>query len=403
MSSMSIREYFPFSRVKVTKQSVLVEEKLAMINLEPDHRFTPICYVCGSRSQRIHSQDVRTIRDLTLALVVVRLVCGFRKIYCDQCAQIVVEDLEFVRPYQRVTLRLAQYIHELCKMLTVTEVADHLGLNWKTVKNIDKTFLQKQYGDTDYGGLKILAVDEIAIRKGHHYMTVVLDYESGRVIWMGEGRSSDTLKTFFRGMSKDQILGLKAIAMDMWDPYIKAVQEEAPHVKIVFDLFHVVAAFSRVIDLVRMEEYRRASQNDKDVFKGAKYLLLKNRSRLNINEKAHLSKLLRINQNLFILAILKEKLKKLWTYRRRGWARKALSAWCAIARLIGNKTVDVFIRRMQKYAYGILNHCLYPIHTSRLEGVNNKIKVIKRKAYGFHDNLYFVLKVKQAFDHYISN
>jgi transposase len=310
----------------------------------------------------------------------------------------VVEDLEFVRPYQRVTLRLAHYIHELCKMLTVNDVAKHLGMNWKAVKNIDKAFLEAEYGQTDYSGLRVLAVDEIAIRKGHQYMTVVLNYETGRVVWMAEGRSSDTLKTFFHGMTKDQIQGLEAIAMDMWDPYIKAVREAAPHVKIVFDLFHVVAAFSRVIDAVRLDEYKNASRKNKNVFKGAKYLLLKNRSRLKTDEKTHLAELLNLNRNIFIMMILKEKLKEIWKYRRRGWARKALTAWCAIARLVDNKMVDTFARRLEKYACGIINHCQYPIHTSRLEGVNNKIKIIKRKAYGFHDNRYFTLKVKQAFN-----
>jgi transposase len=309
----------------------------------------------------------------------------------------VVEDLEFVRPYQRVTLRLAQYIHELCKMMTVTEVADHLELDWKTVKNIDKAFLEIDYGQTDYDSLRILAVDEIAIRKGHHYMTVVLDYETGRVVWMAEGRKSDTLQGFFSGMTEEQRQSLEAIAMDMWDPYIKAVREAVPHVKIVFDLFHVVAAFGRVIDKVRMEEYRKASKENKEVFKGAKYLLLKNKANLLADQKAHLSELLSLNHNLFILAILKEKLKAIWQYKRVGWARKALIAWCGIARIIGNKAVDTFANQLEKYAYGIFNHCHYPIHTSRLEGVNNKIKVIKRKAYGFHDNRYFILKVKQAF------
>ena len=398
MSNLSIRMYFPFRRVKITKQSVLPEHRLAMINMEPNRRFRPICHICGSPAQHIHSRDVRTIRDLCLALVVVRLLCGFRKVYCQTCGHIVVEDLEFVRPYQRVTLRLAQYIHELCKVMTVTEVAEHLDLDWKTVKNIDKAFLEEQYGQTDYRGLRVLAVDEIALRKGHHYMTVVLDYETGRVVWMAEGRSSDTLKAFFKGMSKEQKQKLEAIAMDMWDPYIKAVQEEAPHLKIVFDLFHVVAAFGRVIDKVRMDEYRKASHENKDVFKGAKYLLLKNRPRLKSNERAHLAELLSLNQNLFILAILKDKLKTLWKYKRRAWAFKALVAWCAIARLVGHKAVDTFAKRLENYSYGIMNHCEYPIHTSRLEGVNNKIKVIKRKAFGFHDNNYFILKVKQAFD-----
>jgi len=397
MSDLSISRYFPFRRVKITGQSVWLEEKLATIKVEPDQRFTPICHLCGSPARQVHSRDVRAIRDLSLALVAIRVICRYRKVYCSVCHQIVVEDLEFFRPSQRVTIRLAQYIHELCKMLTVVEVADHLGLNWKTVKNIDQAFLEAEYGETDYEGLRILAVDEIAVRKGHQYMTVVLDYETGRVVWMAEGRSAETLKTFFDGMTPDQLQSLEAVAMDMWDPYIKAVQDTAPQVKIVFDLFHVVAAFSRVIDQVRMDEYRQASKQNKEVFKGAKYLLLKNSSRLQADEKSHLAQLLSLNHNLLILVILKDKLKDIWRYKRRAWALKALVAWSAIARLVGHPAVDRFARRLERYSYGILNHCDYPIHTSRLEGVNNKIKVIKRKAYGFHDNRYFALKVIQAF------
>ena len=397
MSGLSISRYFPFRRVKITGQSVWAEEKLAMIQVEPDQRFRPVCHHCGTPARHIHSRNVRAIRDLSLALVVVRLICRYRKVYCPACDQVVVEDLEFFRPSQRVTIRLAQYIHELCKMLTVLEVAVHLGLNWKTVKNIDQAFLEAEYGQTDYKGLRILAVDEIAVRKGHHYMTVVLDYETGRVVWMAEGRTTETLKAFFEGMTKDQIQSLEAVAMDMWDPYIKAVQEAAPRVKIVFDLFHVVAAFSRVIDQVRMDEYRQASHENKEVFKGAKYLLLKNSPRLEADEKSHLAQLLSLNHNLLILVILKDKLKDIWRYRYRAWAHKALVAWSAIARLVGHPAVDRFAQRLERYSYGILNHCDYPIHTSRLEGVNNKIKVIKRKAYGFHDNRFFALKVIQAF------
>lgn len=397
MSDLSIREYFPFRRVKITGQSVLPEDQLAMIRMEPDQRFSPVCHECGTLARRVHARDVRTIRDLSLALVVIRLVCWFRKVYCPQCERIVVEDLEFFKPYQRVTLRLAAYIHDLCKILTVVEVAKHLSLDWKTVKNIDKAFLEEEYGQPDYNGLRVLAVDEIAIRKGHNYMTVALDYETGRVVWMGEGRSTETLKAFFDGMTEQQIQDLEAIAMDMWDPYIRAVQEAAPHVRIVFDLFHVVAAFSRVINKVRMDEFRKASRENRDVFKGAKYLLLKDKFRLGQEEKAHLAELLSLNQNLFILMILKDKLKQLWKYRRMEAAQKALVAWSSVARLIEHHDVDRFIRRLENYSYGILNHCHYPINTSRLEGVNNKIKVIKRKAYGYHDNRYFMLKVKQAF------
>lgn len=395
MSRLSIAAYFPFRRVKISGQSVMGD--VAVIEVEPDRRFTPICRECGRPARRVHSRQVRAVRDLNLASTRVTLRCLYRKVYCQRCQYIIVEDLEFFGPYQRLTMRLARYIHALCKVLTVKDVSDHLGLNWKTVKNIDKAFLEREYGKTDYRGLRILAVDEMAIRKGHQYMTVVLDYQTGRVVWMGEGRSSETLKAFFSGMTEEQKQGLEAIAMDMWDPYIRAVQEEVPHVKMVFDLFHVVSAFNKVIDRVRIDEYKKASKEDRKVLKGSKYLLLKNSSSLRNHEQEHLQELLALNSTISLVLILRDKLKTIWEYKYRQWAEKALDEWCSLAQAVGHPEVTRFARRLKRYAHGILNHCHYPIHTSRLEGVINKIKVIKRKAYGYHDNRYLTLKVKQAF------
>ena len=214
--------------------------------------------------------------------------------------------MEFFEPYSRVTRRLALFIHELCKVLTVQDVAKHFGLNWKTVKTIDKYFLEQQYSKTDYEGLRVLAVDEIATSKGHRYLTVVLDYLSGRVVWVGKDRTKDTLKEFFTGMTDEQKQSLEAIVMDMWDPYIHAVKKHVSHVKIVFDLFHVVSSFGRVIDKVRNAEYRKTAKQDKDVFKGSKYLLLKNRR--NIRKKKHreqLKQLLSLNETINTVLILK--------------------------------------------------------------------------------------------------
>jgi transposase len=297
-----------------------------------------------------------------------------------------VEDLDLFAPCQRVTKRLAIYIHELCKMLTVKEVAEHLGLNWKTIRQIDKHFLEAQYGKTDTSGVRILAIDEIAIRKGHRYLTVVLDYERGRVLWTGKHRRAKTLSRFFNQMPRRDRKALKAVVMDMWDPYIKAVCQKVPHVQIVFDLFHVVARFSRVIDKVRNAEYRKASEENKKVFKGARYLLLKNRSNVRrTKDREQLKQLLELNEVINTMLILKDKLKHIWSYKSRTWAKKAIEEWCTLARCIEHPSVQKFADTLEQYSYGILNHCDYPIHTGKLEGVNNKIKVIKRKAYEYHD------------------
>jgi len=276
MSALSIAQYFPFPRVRIVKQWVSMHAERAWIEAIPDKRFQPICHICGSKGFRVHSQEKRSVRDLNFASARVWIQCLYRKIVCLQCQRIPIEDLDLFDPCLRVTKRLARYIYELCKIMTIQEVAQHLGLDWKTVKAIDQSFLEKQYGQTNYQGLRILAIDEISIRKGHRYLTVVLDYLTGRVIWVGKDRKARTLKKFFAGMSQGQKRALEAIVMDMWDPYILAVQKKVPHVKIVFDLFHVVAQFNRVIDKVRNTEYRKASKTNKDVFKGTKYLLLKN-------------------------------------------------------------------------------------------------------------------------------
>jgi transposase len=171
-----------------------------------------------------------------------------------------------------------------------------------------------------------------------------------------------------------------------------------PHAKIVFDLFHVVANFNRVIDKVRNSEYRKASKEEKAVFKGSKYLLLKNRKNLKTHQqRQHLKDLLALNETINTVMILKETLKHIWNYRSRLWAAKALDDWCSLARSLNQRSVTTFTNTLERYRYGILNHCDHPIHTGKLEGVNNKIKVLKRKAYGYRDLRYFTLKIYQAF------
>ena len=394
----SIAPYFPFRRIKIIDQTVTPEATGAHIKVEPDRRFQPICQRCGQRSSGTHSWTQRKIRDLNFATARTWITCRYRKVFCAHCQGIHIEDLEVFHPYLRVTTRLARYIYQLCSFMTVSEVARHLGIDWKTVKNIDKFYLERDYGQPDYKDLRILAVDEISIRKGQNYLTVVLDFLTGRVVFVGKKRKAKTLKRFFNKLTGKQRRGIEAVAMDMWDPFIRAVTDKLPRAKIVFDLFHVVANFNQVIDKVRNSEYRKASKDDKTVYKGAKYLLLKNRK--NIRRQSHrqqLKELLALNQVINTVMILKEKLKHIWTYRSRTWAIKALDQWCDLARSLKIGSVNTFVRMLERHRYGIINHCDYPIHTGKLEGVNNKIKVIKRKAYGFHDLRYFTLKIYQAF------
>jgi transposase len=240
-------------------------------------------------------------------------------------------------------------------------------------------------------------IDEIAVRRGHCYMTVVADYFTGRVVWMGPGRDKTTLGAFFATMSDPQKRAIEAVAMDMWDPYINRVRFHCPQAKIVFDFFHLVQAFGKVIDKVRRREYHKANTSGRKVLKGSRYVLLKNEDNLTDRQRNHLRSILALNKTLSTMYVLKDQLKLLYFYSDRKRVQQALETWCQMAETITYPEVKAFVKRLQRHAYGIINHADYPIGTSPLEGMNNKIKVIKRKAYGFHDIEYFVLKVKQAF------
>jgi len=396
MSSLSITPYFDFTRVKVIDQSVHPDG--SQIHLAPDLRYRPLCHDCGARAAAVHSSGhTRMVRDLNMAAKQVWLQLDYRKIWCPTCNKARVERLDFCQASQRITRRLARYVYDLCKIMTVLDVARHLGLNPKTVKAIDKSFLEAEHGQTDVKDLQILAIDEIAVKKGHIYMTVVLDYVTGRVVWMGQGHDKETLDSFFAQLSTQQKAAIKAVAMDMWEPYINRVKHHCPDAKIVFDLFHLVKAFGFVIDEIRRSEYKKADRGDRDLLKGSRYLLLSNRKNLDREGKTKLQQVLELNQTLNAVYVLKDQLKVIYHYRRRSSAKQALDRWCQLAGEIDHPEMAKFIRRVRTFEEGILNHCDFHIGTSVLEGVNNKIKVIKRKAYGFHDDEYFALKVKQAF------
>ena len=396
MSSLSIAPFFPWRRVKVTYVNTADGTRGAIVVVEPDQRFRPICHVCGA-SGAIHAHRRKFIRDLGFADFTMLLQVEHRKIRCNHCRKVRVEELEFVDVHARVTRRLAAYAAQLCKGgLSVEAVADHLDLDPKTVKAIDKATLQAEFGRTSYDGLKRLAIDEIAVKKGHNYMTVVLDYDTGRVVWMGKGRQTETIDAFFEAMPTEVRDGIEAVAIDMWEPYINAVKSWCPQADVVFDLFHVVKAFNKVIDDIRNEEFRNASADLLELLKGSKYLFLKNWGNLKREGRVQLKEILALNARLNTIYWLKDLLAHIWDYYYPGWAVKMLAEWCEVARQDGHPSLVKFARMLERHEYGIISHCKHQIHTSKLEGVNNKIKVIKRIAYGFHDLEYFALKVKQA-------
>ena len=297
--------------------------------------------------------------------------------------------------------RLAESVARLCAVMPIKQVAAFFGLSWGTVKAIDKRYLTETLGPVDLSGVQVAAMDEFAIQKGHRYATVIIDPKTKKVLWVGRGRTREDIRPFFEQLGEEGRKGLKAMAMDMSAAYAEEVRAQCPNAEIVYDLFHVVAKYGReVIDRVRIDEANRLKEDKsaRKVIKGAKWLLLKNRENINKDEdRVRLQELLDANHALMAVYVLKDDLKELWRLSDREQARAAWDNWVSCANESGIAPLIAFARKLQKHLKGILAHCSWPLHTSLLEGINNKIKVIKRTAYGFRDDDYFFLKIRAAF------
>lgn len=400
VSALSIAPYFPFARVLPVDQEVIegTTHMQSIITLVPSEGAFPICSGCGQESRRLHVYATRRVRDLNLAHARVHLVVPARKLRCAGCQTIRTEGHGFLGPYRRHTVRFEQAVADLCRHLPIKQVAEHFDLSWHTVKEIDKRRLEREVGTPCYEGLRLIAVDEFAVHKGHTYLTTVLDLETGRIVWVGKGRTEATLTGFFEALTPEQRNSIEAVAADMAAGFRNAVERACPDAALVYDFFHVVAKYGReVVDAVRISEARKQDEAGRKLIKGSRYLLLKNAPNLLRSQRKSLRELLAANKNLSTVYVLKDQLKRIWEYRHPAWARKALDQWCALAHASGIPELATFARNLCRHEKGIVNHCRYPIHTGRLEGINNKIKVIKRQAYGFRDDTYFILKIMGAF------
>lgn len=279
--------------------------------------------------------------------------------------------------------------------LTVQDLATMLRTSWGLIKEIDKTHLRKQYKTIALDQVEYIAIDEFSIRKGHTYMTVVMDLVTKRVIYVGQGRSAEVLTPLFERLKKENIK-LKAIAMDMWPAYIQAVTSYFPDVPIVFDRFHIEKNLNQVLSDVRRGIFRdEVDLNKRKLIKGTRWLLLKDSQNLaeEKNEKQKLELALSINKPLAMAYYLKEELRLLWKLNTVEKAKTFLGKWAAKAIASGIKGLIKFAHSLLSHRSGIFNWFENRISTGPLEGTNNKIKVLKRKAYGYRDNDYFILKI----------
>lgn len=323
-----------------------------------------------------------------------------RRVICSVCKAVRVERLEWLADNPRYTRRLAVQVGRLCREMTNKAVAAALHLDEETVKELDKQYMREELARHPPAGPRVIGIDEISIRKGHTYRIMVSDVERGRVIWVGgEGRKEADLDLFFAEIGEKKTRRIEAAVMDMWKPFRLSLTSNATQSQIIYDKFHVLGHLGKAMDEVRREEYKRVSEKDRAFIKGQRYTLLSHRENLSREGKESLKKLLKANRRLQTAYLLKEEFGQLWEYRSETWARKFFERWKEQLKWQRLKPFEKFARMVERHWEGIVSYC-NPANKVKLgfvEGVNNKVRVIQRRAYGYRDEEYLKLKILTAF------
>lgn len=370
-----------------------------LLRLKPRPSHVPRCGSCGQTVQRVHDVNRRRVRERDLFDHRVWLDVPVRRLRCAQCG-IRREQISWLPGRRGLTQAMIRHVEALVSLLPVKHVADLLGLHWHTVKAIDHQRLRREHSTPDLSRLRRLIMDEFALFKGHRYATVAICADTQQVLWIGEGRSRKAVRPFFVWLGKKVCRQIEAVAMDMNTAMDLEVQQHCPNARVVYDLFHVVAKFGReVIDRVRVDQANRLRQSpaDRKVIKRSRWLLLRNRANLSGEQRIKLDELLAANAPLTTVYLLKANLKELWYAPSEQEARARWDEWFRMAMESGIKPLILFAKRLKGYLHGIVASAVYRLNTSVLEGMNNRIKVIKRMAYGYRDSDHFFLKIKAAF------
>lgn len=353
------------------------------------------CAHCGSAEVWAQGGKDRTFHSLPIGGKPTFVLFQVPRVLCFDCGKVRQVKIGFAEPKKHYTRAFERYVLELSRHMTIQDVANHLQIGWDTVKEIQARSLQRRFGKPKLHKLKQIAIDEIAVGKGHRYITVVLNLLSGVIVFVGDGKGAAALKPFWRRLRR---CGAKvvAVATDMSKAYIQAVRDNLPKAVHVFDHFHVIKLCNEKLSALRRELYARLSSDaERKVLKGTRWLLLKNPEHLEgkNNERERLEEALRLNEPLATAYYLKEDLRQIWSQPNKRTARKVLRDWLARARASGIRQLQQLADTLEEYQEGILAYYRYPISTGPLEGTNNKIRTMQRQAYGFRDHEFFKLKI----------
>jgi transposase len=348
-------------------------------------------------SRRIwYDQRTRHVRDLPIGSWRIVLELEIRRVDCHRCGGVKRERLEFLADNSRYTERFAMEVGARCRQASVRDVGKALHLDWDTVKTLEMEYMRRQLAAAGPPSPSVIGIDEISVRKGHSYCIVVSDLEARRPIWFGgKDRSQASMEQFYDWLGPQNCGKIRLAVMDMWKPFRKAAQARAPQAAILFDKFHIMRHLGEALDKVRKSEYARLSGADRRFIKGQKYTLLSSRDNLTIEGRRSLKLLLAANKRLNTAYLLKESFGQLWGYEREPWARRFFDNWRASLKWQRLKPYVKFADMIERHWDGIAAYCSpeNKVPLGFVEGLNNKIRVFQRRAYGVRHQEYLRMKV----------
>jgi len=388
-----IRALFAFEGYVVRKITICSE--IVQVNLRRDGRYTLRCPGCGGR-MNVHRTRIQTARDLPMGTAL-HVVLTYPAIQgrCKACGGYSTLRPGGIDEHARATRRLMELVSRLARHLPLSHVREIVGVDDATAYRWDKAVLERKLPPPTLDDLRVLLIDEKAVRKHHGYVTLVMNGVTGELLYLAEGKKKQSLQGFFDRLSDAQKASIVAVGMDRAGAYYEVVKDQVPEADIVFDKFHLIANYHAVIDQVRREEWRKAKGQYKDAIKGQRYNLFRNASHRTPEQTHSLMNLLHMNRNLAVCYLLKDAFRKLWDYKRLKPALRYFTTWVQYTFVSGVAALRQFGRRLTRYRDEILNFCKHPITTGPLEGFNNTVSRLIHRACGVRNLDYLFLKLRQ--------
>ena len=349
------------------------------------------CSRCGKPCRVRDRLQRRSWRHVPLWGIPTRLVYRPARVECKSCRAIVVESIPWSTGKCGLTSGLAHLLSSLARLLAWDVVARLFRVHWNTVQSAVRQAVTYGLRHRQMGSVLYIGIDEISRRRGHVYVTNVYDLSERRLLWSGEGRDKQTLERFFQEYGQALRGRVKGVCCDMWQPYMDVLEQQLPEVTLVFDKFHLIRHLNQAVDEIRRQEAATLKADNPELLKRSRYLWLKNPENLTDKQRARLGYLERLNLRSGRAYLLKESFRELWTYARKGWAKRFLAKWFWWATHSRLTPMRDFAWLLRNHEEGVLNYFDMPITNGIVEGLNNKAKVISHRCYGFRTAKNYIL------------